>query len=151
MKTFIHESADGKELEFCLNEQTGVVTMGILEEDSDVKPQPFSTYDGSLPYPALKSGFNSQTVKLVRLEIFLVDILNQYEEGIITTRAYTTNNCEIIFTHTPQYGFKINVKDFNSFNHLWIIDSEIVDVLQTLIKWLDETIGWSNEIEESVL
>lgn len=151
MKTFIHESEDGKELEFCLNEQTGVVTMAVLEEDQPSKPFPISAYNGSLPYPALKSGFNAQTVTLVKLEIFLVDILNQYEEEIATTRSYSNDNFKIVFGFTLWENFTIYIHDFNSFNKIQISDKDIVDVLQTLIKWLDETITWSNEIEESVL
>lgn len=151
MSSFVHEAANGTEWEFYLNEASGVVTMAVLEEDQPSKPFPISTYNGSLPYPALKSGFNTQTVTLVKLEIFLVDILNQYDEEITTTRSYSNDNFKIVFGFTIWDGFVIYVHDFNSFTKIRISHSEIADVLQTLIAWLDKTIKWSNEIEESVL
>lgn len=151
MSSFVHEAANGTEWEFYLNEASGVVTMAVLEEDQPSKPFPISAYNGSLPYPALKSGFNTQTVALVKLEIFLVDILNQFEEEITTSRSYSNDNFKIVFGFTIWDGFVIYVHDFNSYTKIRISQCEIADVLQTLIAWLDKTITWSNEIEESVL
>lgn len=151
MSSFVHEAANGNELVFHLNEASGVVTMVIDNEDQKAIPHAVSIYDGSLPYPALKSGFNTQTVALVKLEIFLVDILNQYEEEITTSRSYINDNFKIVFGFTIWDGFVIYVHDFNSYNKIRISQCEIADVLQTLIAWLDKTIKWSNEIEESVL
>lgn len=151
MSSFVHEAANGNELVFHLNEASGVVTMVIDTEDQPTIPHPISIYDGSLPYPALKSGFNVQTMQLVRIELFLMDVLNQQKGIDIASRSYTTDNMEIVFQYDNQYGYQMSVKDFNSFTTLWIVQSELQDVLETWIAWLDKTIGWCHEIEESVL
>lgn len=151
MSSFVHEAFNGNEWEFYLNEASGVVTFCITAEDNWGKPAPVSIYNGSLAYPALPSGFNTQLFKLQRIQRWFIEIHDQYQQELITARTFIDDNMKFTFGYTATDGYTMKIVDLNSWEHVVITEQEIEDVLCVVIDWFDRTIKWSEDIKESVL
>lgn len=150
MSSFVHEDARGNEFNIHLNENTGVVTMIVDSEDTYTRPKPIGIYDGSLAYPAMRSGFHSQTETLVRLEIFINEVNEQFSEGILRTRHWENDHIRIAYGYMGN-GLVINITSFDNFESVLVEEHELEDFLKTLLDWLDKTINWCTNIEEGVL
>lgn len=151
MSSFVHEAFNGNEWEFYLNEASGVVTFSITSEDNWSKPAPVSSYDGSIAYPAMSAGFNAQIIKIQRIQRWFVEIYDQYQQELITSRTFIDDNMKFTFGYTATDGYSMKIVDLNSWEHVTITEQEIDDVICVVIDWLDRTIKWCEDIKESVL
>lgn len=142
MSSVVHESREGVEFELYLNETTGVITVGFYEDVEEERNFPFTVFDGSLAYPALRSGYNHQVDATTEFQEFLVDCQASMQTSSTRVMCFSNHSIFCEFGYDPDDGYYLCIRPLEESSAFEVCEEDMNDFVNTFEKWLRETRYW---------